>query len=85
MAPSPEDLVELYAAANAVEARRVVLFLEDEGIEALTRDTTGTAFPSDAGSQVLVLAPSGARERAAAIIRAAIQDGAISSGGQLLA
>jgi hypothetical protein len=82
--PRFEDLVELYAAATRVEADRIVLLLEEDGVEAMARETTMTSFPSPAEAHVLVLVRSGDRDKAKATVEAAVREGAVSEGGQLL-
>jgi hypothetical protein len=82
--PRLEDLVELYAAATRVEADRIVLLLEEDGVEAISRETTMTSFPSPAEAHVLVLVRSNDREKARTLIEAAVREGAVSEGGQLL-
>jgi hypothetical protein len=84
MEPRLEDLVELYAAATRVEADRLQLLFDEDGVEALLRETTMSSFPSPAEGHYLVLVRGSDKERARAIIEAAIRDGAISEGGRLL-
>jgi hypothetical protein len=79
-----DDLVEIYGAASSVEADRLVLLLEEEGIEAISRATTMSSFPSPAESSYLVCIRSSERERARALIEAARRDGAISEDGAFL-
>lgn len=82
--PRFEDLVEIYGAATSVEADRIVLLLEEDGIEAIARATTNSSFPAPAESHYLVCVREPARERARALIEAARRDGAISEAGAFL-
>ena len=79
---SAEDLVELYAPANAIEADRLVLLLADDGVEAIARATTMSSFPTSA--QHLLLVRGADRQRARATIENARREGAISDGGDWL-
>jgi hypothetical protein len=79
---SGEDLVELYAPANAIEADRIVMLLAEDGIEAIARATTMSSFPTSA--QHLVLVRAADRERAHATIANARREGAVSDGGEWL-
>jgi hypothetical protein len=79
-----EDLVELYGAATAVEADRVVLLLAEEGIEAVARATTMSSFPSPAEAHYLVCVREAGLEKAREVIEAARRDGAISENGAFL-
>lgn len=83
MEPRLEDLVELYAAATRVEGDRLALLLDEDGIEAIVRETTTSSFPSPADAHVLLLVRSGDKEKARATIEAAVRDGAVSQGGRL--
>lgn len=78
------DLVELYGAKNAIEADRVVRILEDEGIEALYRETTASSFPSPAESHYLVLVTADKRAEATKLIQGAVTDGVLSTDGVFL-
>ncbi len=77
-----EDILEIYAAASAVEAERLVLLLEEDGIEALARATTMSSFP--AGGQHLVLVKASDREKALKTIADARREGAVSDRGEVL-
>ena len=86
-APGPfdaEDLIELYAAAGSMEADRIVLLLNDDGIEAMARATTMTSFPATGTSQFLVLVRGSDRARARDVIDNARREGAITTGGDFL-
>ena len=83
MEPRLEDLVELYAAATRVEGDRLVLLLDEDGVEAIVRETTMSSFPSPADAHVLLLVRAGDKQKARGTIEAAIRDGAVSEGGRL--
>jgi hypothetical protein len=76
-----EDLVEMYGAASLLEGQRLVLLLEEDGIEALVRETTASSFPSAAEAHYLVCVRAGDIEKARAVVEAARRDGAISLDG----
>lgn len=82
--PRFEDLVEIYGAATSMEADRIVLLLDEDGIEAIARETTMSSFPAPAESHYLVSVREPQRERARALIEAARRDGAISENGSFL-
>jgi hypothetical protein len=77
-----DDLIELYASQNAIEADRIVLLLAEDGIEALARATTISSFPTSA--QHLILVRGTNVETAKATIENARREGAISDGGEWL-
>jgi hypothetical protein len=74
-----EDLIELYAAPNQLEADRLVLLLAEDGIEAIPRATTMTSFPTS-GTWLNVVAASAVTD-ARRIITTARAEGVISTGG----
>lgn len=71
------NLTEVYAAGSHLGVDRIVMMLADEGIEALGRETTVSEFPSSASERFLVTVPTGDKERAAGIIKQAIEDGVL--------
>jgi hypothetical protein len=77
-----DDLVELYAPANAVEADRLVLLLAEDGVEALARATTSSSFPT--AGQMLLLVRGSELAKATSTIENARREGAISQGGDWL-
>lgn len=79
-----EDLVEIYAAASAVEADRIVLLLDEDGIESIARATTMSSFPSAAEGSHLILVREASRGKAKEVLEAARRDGAISDAGAFL-
>jgi|GEM_PF-1500191 len=80
MTMEAEDLIELYAATNQLEADRLVLLLAEDGIEAIPRATTMTSFPTS-GAWLILVAESAA-EAARAVITSARLAGAISDLGE---
>ena len=75
-----EELIELYASPDAVEAERIVLLLGQDGIEGLVRATTSTSFPIAGATLILVAAHDVGRARGT--IENARREGAISDGGE---
>jgi hypothetical protein len=82
MSHEADDLVEIYAPYTAVEADRLVLLLAEDGVEALARATTISAFPTE--GQHLLLVRSSERDRARQTIEAARHDGVVSAQGEWL-
>jgi len=70
-------LVEVYAAGSHIGVDRIVMMLEDEGIEALAREITVAEFPAAASERFLVTVPTTEKERSANIIKQAITDGVL--------
>jgi hypothetical protein len=79
-----QDLIELYAASSAVEADRLVLLLDEDGIEAIARATTMSSFPAASDAGHLVCVRAGDRARAKQVIEAARADGAVTLHGTFL-
>jgi hypothetical protein len=77
-----EDLVELYAAASAIEAERLVLLLNEDGVEALARETTASSFPTS--GMHLIMVRTSDREKAHATIALARSEGAVTDRGEWL-
>ena len=83
--PRFEDIIEIYGAATSVEADRIVLFLEEDGIEAIARATSmSSSFPSPVGAHYMICVREPQRSKAKALIDAARKDGAISEDGAFL-
>ena len=78
------DLVEIYAATNAIEADRVILLLNEEGIEAQCRETSLPAFPTSGTSRHLVTVFQQDRDKANQLIAQAIEDEILSKQGALI-
>ena len=79
-----EDLVEIYAAAGALEADRIVLLLDEEGIEAIARETTMSSFPSTFEGSHLILVRDAQKAQARVLLENARRDGAIGETGAFL-
>ena len=79
-----EYLVELYGAASAMEADRIVLLLDEDGIESIARETTMSSFPSPGNAHHLVCVRASERARAKQLIEAARADGAVTTDGLFL-
>lgn len=82
--PRLEDLVEIYAAAGALEADRIVLILDEEGVEAIARETTMSSFPSPSEGSHLILVREPQKAQARTLIEGARRDGAIGETGAFL-
>ena len=77
-----EDLLEIYAAASAIEAERLILLLEEDGIDGIARATTMSSFPT--AGQHLILVRAGDAEKAKVTIGDARREGVISENGEWL-
>lgn len=78
------DLADVYAAGGPMEADRITLMLEDEGIEVMKREVSVSEFPSTATQRFLILTPESDKARAQELIRGAIEDGVIGDDGSFL-
>ncbi len=78
------NMADVYAAGGPMEADRITLMLEDEGIAALRREISVSEFPSTATQRFLILTPASDKAKAQALIRQAIQDGVLSDEGTFL-
>lgn len=79
------DLVDVYAAASAVGAERVVLILREEGVEAESRESSVAGFPAAGTARYLIVVPGHQRAQAVDVVRQAIQDEILPGEGTLLA
>jgi hypothetical protein len=80
-----EDIIEIYGAATSLEADRIVLLLDEDGIEAIARAASmSSSFPSPAEAHFLVCVREPDKPKARALIEAARTDGAISTDGAFL-
>lgn len=77
-----DDLLEIYAAASEVEAQRLVLLLQEDGVEATVRATTSSSFPT--GGQYLILVATSDQHTARTTIANARREGAVSDHGEML-
>lgn len=75
-----EELIELYAAPEQLEADRIIQMLAEDGVEALARVTASSTFPVEGAVFVLVAAHD--VDKARATIENARREGAISDGGE---
>ena len=75
-----EELIELYAAADQLEADRIAMMLGQDGVEAIARATGSSAFPTEGAVFVLVGAHD--VDKARATIENARREGAITDGGE---
>jgi len=81
------ELLDVYTCYDSGEAERVAEVLVREGIETLIRDRSSSSFPTTVGKtaqQIIAVSRSEARQ-ARSLIHTAIDDGVISSHGELLA
>jgi hypothetical protein len=79
-----ESLVEVYAAASEVDARRMVLVLLDEGIEAQTREMSVPEFPTAGTARHLITVFQKDLNMAKNIIAKAVEDEIIAPTGAFL-
>lgn len=77
-----EDLIEIYAAASQLEAERLVMMLGEDGVEAISRETTMSSFPT--AGQHLILVRQSDRTKALETITAARSEGVVTAGGEQL-
>lgn len=78
------DLVEIYAAASEMGADRIVLMLQDEGVDAVKRESSVAQLPTTSTQRHLVIVPAPDKERAQALIRRAIEDEVLPGDGSFL-
>ena len=78
------DIVEIYAAASSLEADRIVLLLQEDGIEAMARGTTASSFPSQVEGAYLILVTENLADAACKAIESARAEEAISDKGAFL-
>jgi len=79
-----EDIVELYAAGSSVEADRIVLLLDEEGIEAQRRETSVPVFPAISNARHLITVLAHDKDRATEVIKRAIDDEILVADGTFL-
>lgn len=84
--PEPEyDLVEVYAAADLMEAGLLESMLTEAGIAASVVDRRDSAFPTPArAGRIRIAVPAGTEAKAREVIEAALDDEAISEAGDFL-
>ncbi len=84
-----EDLIQgnieaIYAASSALEAERIVLLLDEEGLKAEKQESSVIGIPTDAGHQFLVTCFAHLSEHAHQVIQKAIDDKIVSAQGTFL-
>ena len=87
--PDPQfagERVDVYACYREHEVDRILEFLSEEGIEALTRDHASSPFPTNIGTtaETLIAVREPDVSRAVATIRQAIADEVISGDGRFI-
>ncbi|HEY1098442.1 MAG TPA: hypothetical protein VGF99_05925 [Myxococcota bacterium] len=80
MTTTSEHLIELYAAPGRIEADRLVLLLQEDGVEVITRPTTSSMFPVE--GPMLLLVPEHDVARARSTIENARREGAVGYEGE---
>lgn len=78
------DLADVYAAASAVGAERVVLILREVGVDAESRESSVAGFPAAGTARHLIVVPGHQRAQAVDVIRQAIEDEILPGEGTLL-
>ena len=83
---SAEDMSDVYVCYDPQQADRLSDLLQDKGIHVLVRDRHSSAFPTTVGktAQYILAVPSDKHSHAKSVIEAAINDGIISSDGEML-
>lgn len=82
--PRFDELVQIYGAATRMEADRIVLLLDEEGVDAVVHETQATSFPSSSGAHYLICVRGPDEPRTRTVIEAARLGGAISEQGTFL-
>lgn len=78
------DLLDVYAASSQIAAERIVLMLQDRGLQAETRESSVSGFPSVGTARFLIIMPANQGEAAKALIQEAIDDEVIPQDGTFL-
>jgi len=79
------ELVEVYAAADLMEAQLLVSTLTDNEIAASVVDRRDTAFPTPTkAGRIRIAVPEGTEDQARELIDGARKDGVVGEGGSLL-
>ena len=81
-----EEMCDLYRCYEHQDALRLVDLLTDNNIEALLRDRSTSAFPTNVGmtSQQIIAVTQADQAKAQEIIKAALSDEVVSSEGVFL-
>jgi hypothetical protein len=77
---SPDDTVDVFVCYDSQLVERVSELLRDAGVEALVRDSTSTAFPTNIGTtgERRIAVPSPQVAAAAVALESAVGDGVIT-------
>jgi hypothetical protein len=78
------DLLDVYAASSQIAAERIVLMLQDQGLQAECRESSVSGFPSVGTARFLIVMPANQGERAKSLIEEAIRDEVIPGEGTFL-
>jgi hypothetical protein len=79
-----EDVLEIYAAGSDVEADRILLMLNDEGVEAHRRETSVPMVPAAGSARYLITVFSSDADKARAVLKQAIADDILPKDGTFL-
>ncbi len=81
-APNPnEAFVDVYAAANKLEADRLLSLLSDDSIEGHLRENKVNQFPTDSHHTFVIAVDAEQEQPATALIERAREDGVITKDG----
>ncbi len=75
---------DIYAAANDIEAERIITLLNSEGVPATYYQSNVSSLPSDASKHFIITTPAKSRNVALALIQNARKDGVISDTGMFI-
>lgn len=78
------DITAIYAASSAIEADRIVLLLQEEGVQANQQESSVSAIPTDTGHRFFVTCFANVADKARDVIKQAITDEVISSNGSFM-
>ncbi len=80
------EMADLYVCYDAQQAERMAALLHGEGIAALVRDRSSSAFPTTVGTTAkrVVAVPAERRDHARQVIETAIADGVLPQDGELI-
>ena len=76
--------VDIYAAANEIEAERIISFLKDESIEATHQQSGISQLPSISNNRFLITVSTPSKEKALRLLTSARHDGIITTSGIFL-
>jgi hypothetical protein len=75
---------DIYAAANEVEAERIITLLRDKEIDASAYQSNDAIIPASSDLHFMISVPATVREKATTLIKHARSDGVISELGLFL-